>query len=241
MKSGLVSISFRQLKAAEIVGLCVRCGLHEIEWGGDVHVPLGDLNAARETGRLTRDAGLNVCCYGSYVRMTRAERTLFPSLVETATALGAPSIRVWAGQTDDADLDEIAETTQSLCDLAKNKIITFEFHGGTLTHDAASAVALMKCIDRPNARCQWQTPIGMSEEDCLASLDTIRPWLYNVHVFSWEGLERLPLSAKENSWRKYFKALSGDRIALLEFVNDDDPQNLLRDAAELRRLLAEID
>ena len=54
-------------------------------------------------------------------------------------------------------------------------------------------------------------------------------------------MERLPLGAKAESWHKYLKALSGDRVVLLEFVQDDDPQNLLRDAEELHRLLAEID
>ena len=241
MKSGLVSVSFRQLKVNEIIELCAQCGLGEIEWGGDIHVPLGDLKAARETSRLTRDAGLNTCCYGSYVRMTREERPLLPSLVETAAALEAPSIRVWAGRAEDAALDEIIESTQMLCDMAKDRVITFEFHGGTLTHNAASASLLLRRVNRPNIRTQWQTHIGMEESDCLASIDVIHPWLYNVHVFSWQGMERLPLEAKAESWRKYLKALSGDRVALLEFVQNDDPQNLLRDAAELHRLLAEFD
>ena len=175
MKSGLVSVSFRMLKVSTIIGLCTQCGLGEIEWGGDIHVPLGDLKAAREASRLTRDAGLNTCCYGSYVRMTREERSLLPSLVETAAALEAPSIRVWAGKAEDAVLDEIAESTQMLCDMAKDKVITFEFHGGTLTHNAVSASLLLQRVNRPNIRTQWQTPIGMEESDCLASIGVIRP------------------------------------------------------------------
>ena len=240
MKAGLVSISFRKLKPAEIIRLCSQCDLREIEWGGDVHVPLGDLSAAREVARQTREAGLNVCCYGSYVRMTREERPVFPALVDTARALGAPSIRVWAGKGEDADLDEIAQSTQTLCDMAKDMAITFEVHGGTLTHDAATAGELLRRIDRPNARSQWQPPVNLPEEDCLSSIAAMRPWLYHVHGFSWKGTDRLPLSAKAESWKKYLKALAGDRAALLEFVQDDEPQNLVRDAAVLHAWLREL-
>ena len=84
MRSGLVSVTFRKLSVEEIIGLCKACGLEEIEWGGDIHVPLGDLDAAGKARRLTRQAGLNVACYGSYVRMTREERPLFPRLAATA-------------------------------------------------------------------------------------------------------------------------------------------------------------
>lgn len=217
--------------------LCAQCNLGEIEWGGDIHVPLGNLEAARRTAYITSDMGLNVCCYGSYVRMTKQERPLFPSLIDTARALGAPSIRVWAGNSEDAVMDEIAESARILGDMAKDLTFTFEYHGGTLTHDAATASALMKRIDRPNVKSQWQPPVDLPEADCLSSIGVMRPWLYNVHAFSWEGTQRLPLSAREMSWKKYLAALAGDRVVLLEFVQKDDPLNLLRDAASLHAWL----
>ena len=237
MKTGLVSVSFRKLTAEEIVGLAAKCGLEEIEWGGDIHVPLGDLEAARKAALLTREAGLAVSCYGSYVRMTAGERNLFPALIDTARALGAPVIRVWSGMDEDYDMDEIAQSTRTLCDMAEDIKITFEFHGGTLTHDDVSGSALMKKIDRPNARCQWQPPIGWDEERCLESIEVMRPWLLNVHVFSWDGTARLPLSAHEGRWINYLRALAGERTALLEFVQDDEPENLVRDAEALKRWL----
>lgn len=239
MKSGLVSISFRKLKPEEIVKLCVKCNLEEIEWGGDVHVPLGDVETAHRVFHFTHDAGLNVCCYGSYIRMTKSERLLFPSLIDTARALGAPSVRIWAGNSEDANMDEIVESTQMLSAMADDLIFTFEFHRGTLTHDETTASTLMKHIDRPNVKSQWQPPIDLNESGCLASIETMRPWLHNVHAFSWEGTRRLPLSAKEQNWRKYIAALAGNRVILLEFVKDDDPINLAHDAATLNAWLKE--
>ena len=138
----------------------------------------------------------------------------------------------------DADMDEIAESAQMLSEMAKDLIITFEFHGNTLTYNAASAKQLLQKISRPNVLSQWQWPIDLPEEESLASIDAIHPWLYNVHMFSWQGKERLPLAAKADSWKKFLPALKGDRSFLLEFVQDDDPQNLIRDAAVLQDWLS---
>jgi len=240
MKSGLVSVSFRKLSVEEIVDLCVKCGLQEIEWGGDIHVPLGDLAAAEKAARCTREAGLSVNCYGSYVRMTAAERKDFTALVETARMLGAPMIRVWSGTSEDYDMDEIVESTRMLCDMAPDMLITFEFHGGTLTYNAESGSRLMAAIDRPNARCQWQPPITFTEEECLASIEMMRPWISNVHVFSWEFPLRLPLVSHESRWKKYLASLAGDRAAMMEFVCDDDPNNLVTDAKVLHAWLEEV-
>ena len=47
LTGGLVSITFRDLEANEIIDLVKKSGLTAIEWGGDVHVPHGDFNRAR--------------------------------------------------------------------------------------------------------------------------------------------------------------------------------------------------
>jgi 3-dehydroshikimate dehydratase len=40
---GLVSVTFRKLTPVEVAGLVKKGGLKSIEWGGDIHVPHGDL------------------------------------------------------------------------------------------------------------------------------------------------------------------------------------------------------
>jgi hypothetical protein len=54
---GLVSITFRKLAPAEIITLVRQADLQAIEWGGDVHVPHGNVRQVREVPRLTEDAG----------------------------------------------------------------------------------------------------------------------------------------------------------------------------------------
>lgn len=252
MKTGLVSISFRGLSPREIIALSQDCALEAIEWGGDVHVPCGDLDRASQVGAMTRDAGLAVACYGSYCRLTKEEAAAgaLEKTVETARTLGAPLIRVWAGrqgsgQATPQERAEIAENAQRMAALAQaaGMEIAFEYHGGTLTDDAFSALSLLQAVNRENVGTLWQPPVDMDTAGCLAGIETVGSYIRNVHVFSWLGTERLPLAAGAEKWRaclRALQALPGKRALLLEFVQGDAPAQLKRDAACLRQWLQEL-
>ena len=249
MKPGLVSVTFRGLSPEEIVDLCGRCGLRGVEWGGDVHVPLGDLESARRVGALTRAAGLEVACYGSYCRLTDAETAAgdLERAVATARALGAPLIRVWAGsrgsaEASEAQRGEVVRNARRLADLAARAgmEIAFEYHGRTLTDDAASARALLEAVGCETAGCLWQPPVDMPVADCLGAIDAVAAYIRNIHVFSWNGVDRLPLAAGRDKWRALLARvarLPGERWLLLEFVRADAPGQLAEDAATLLRWL----
>ena len=51
VKTGLVSVTFRQKSVEEIAALTAEAGLSGVEWGGDVHVPPGDREAARRAAQ----------------------------------------------------------------------------------------------------------------------------------------------------------------------------------------------
>ncbi|MHC4505194.1 MAG: sugar phosphate isomerase/epimerase family protein, partial [Planctomycetota bacterium] len=106
IRSGLTSITFRKLSPEEIVRLTAEAGLDGIEWGGDVHVPPGEVDTARRVASMTSEAGLAVSSYGSYYRVGHDEPGLFAPVLETAIALGAPIIRVWAGRVASREADE---------------------------------------------------------------------------------------------------------------------------------------
>ncbi len=211
-------------------------------WGGDTHVPHGDLEAARRVGEMTRDAGLEVAAYGSYYRAGHDDELAFERVLPCAAVLGAPLIRVWAGKQSSADADEdyrdrVVNDLRRICEMAKNIDIALEFHENTLTDTAASARRLLENIDCPNIRTLWQPPVNATREECLADLQTIKLWLANLHVFQWRGNERRPLEEGENDWRDYLAAANNEetRYALLEFVADDEPENFRRDAKALCR------
>lgn len=250
MKAGLVSVSFRKLSPSEIVALCVQSGLEAIEWGGDIHVPPGGERSASEVGELTRSAGLSVAAYGSYYRLASPDGPDFSSVLASAVALGAPVIRVWAGnrgsaESGIAEKQAVAEDALRCADLAasRNIRLAYEFHQGTLTDTTESARELLDATAHPFIKTLWQPPHGLSLEDCLASLRAVLPRLEHVHVFHWwpDPSCRLPLADGRDRWTAYLEELranSKDCALLLEFVRGDDPACLAEDAKTLREITA---
>jgi 3-dehydroshikimate dehydratase len=240
---GLVSVTFRQLTPAEVVDVAVRAGLGGIEWGADVHVP--DVPAASQVAALTREAGLRVACYGSYLRLGHPEGDP-RAVVDTAAALGAPLIRVWAGRLPSAEAGPehwaaVVGDARRVAALAAEAGIdvAFEYHRNTLTDTRASALRLLELVDAANVGTLWQPEPTRGVDENLGDLASVLPHLRNVHVFSWTpARERLPLAAQSAAWVRYLRAAdTDDRFALLEFVAGDDPERLLADAATLRSLL----
>ncbi|HEY0946380.1 MAG TPA: TIM barrel protein [Opitutaceae bacterium] len=249
---GLVSVTFRPHAPAEIVALVKKAGLVGIEWGGDVHVPAGDVARAREVRELTEQAGLRVAAYGSYYRVGASEGAGLPfeRVLETAVELGAPTIRVWPGTaasdaTDDAARWRIVHELRRIGDLASRALVSIstEFHGGTLTDTNDSASQLLVEVDHTNVFTYWQPHNGEATPECVAGLRAVLPRVSNAHVFHWwpTAQERHPLADGAARWREFFAELErapGDRYALLEFVAGDAPEAFLRDAATLKRWLA---
>ena len=245
---GLVSITFRALSPAEIVALVRQAGLRGIEWGGDIHVPHGDLPRAREVRGLTQRAGLQVAAYGSYYRAVQSESEglAFARVLETALALGAPVIRVWAGPAGSKAASpglraQVAADLHRVAALAADAHVgvSLEFHNGTLTDTAESTARLLTEVGHPNLSTYWQPPL---EQDTAAGLQDLRrllPRLTHVHVYHWRpgSTDRLPLADGAARWRSFLDLAAtapGDRYAMLEFVEGDAPANFLRDAATLQ-------
>lgn len=240
--SGLVSITLRQLSPKELVDLVTSAGLEAIEWGGDIHVPHGDLTKAAEVRQMTKQAGLVVASYGSYYRLGEEENLSFEKVLETAVELGAPSIRVWAGrkkldeEVDPKYFDFIVNESRRIADLAaKAKIVvSYEFHRMTLTETNALTKKLMETVRHDNIKTLWQPPVASTLEYCMEGLDIVMPWLENVHVFQWDDNPdiRFLLAEGNNVWPKYLQKIASngrDHFALIEFVKDDDPANFLKD------------
>lgn len=253
IRTGLVSVTFRQFAPATVVGLVLRADLDAIEWGGDVHVPHGDVAVARAVGAMTRDSGLHTAAYGSYYRVGVSENEGLPfeRVLDSAVALGAPMIRVWPGhlasyEADAAYREKVVGDSYRIAELAAaaGLLVSYEYHANSLTDTSASAVRLLKEVDHPHLKTLWQPAVGADTETCVRDLEAVLPWLTNIHVFHvWPtATERQPLAAGEARWRQYLASLarSGrDHVALLEFVRDADTDAFIRDAATLRSWLAD--
>lgn len=223
-----------------------------IEWGGDVHVPHGDLVRAREVRELTQEAGLTAAAYGSYFRVAHSEDNGLPfkQVLDTALELGAPVIRVWAGTVGSEAADEnswqrvVADLRRIAEEAAKVGVqVATECHGGTLTDTVESATRLMTEVGHNNLYSYWQPLIHLDEAACEAGLQQLAPHLSHLHVYQWATVkDRRPLTEGAERWQKFLamaEQVPGDRYAMLEFVANDDPEAFKRDAATLRAWLKE--
>ena len=250
LRTGLVSISFRNLSPGEITDCTTTAGLSAIEWGADVHVPAGNVNTAGNVRELTRAAGLVVAAYGSYFRAGCSDDPAgeLTAVLDCASELGARIVRIWAGNKDSSELgsseyNRLIEESRIAADMAALREITlsFECHNNTCTDDYRAALKLLERIGRDNVTMYFQPNQKKSEEYNLAAARALAPHTTNVHVFNWKNDKRYPLCGGVDLWRQYadvFRTDGRDHAFLLEFMHDDQPASLPGEADALRRILA---
>lgn len=247
LKPGLVSITFRSLTVDEIICLCAANGLVGIEWGGDVHLPPGDIRSALALGEQTREAGLSVSAYGSYFRVAtaRERKHTFAENLEATVALGAPIIRVWVGDCDSEDATGDAWNAafielREICNEADQAGVQvgMEFHSGTLNNTPAASRRIIEAVGASNLSTFWQTTNRATDDCSLASIREMRDWISNVHVFNWHSgyADQTPLADGSERWATFLnelRTLPGERFLGLEFVKDGKTDQLKQDAATL--------
>ncbi len=248
---GLVSISFRKHTPEEIVDACRAAGLASIEWGGDVHVPVGDIENAMRVKRLTEQAGLAVSAYGSYYKLGHEDNTeeKMHAVMQTAKALGAPFVRIWGGKKSSdrflkAERTAFVSETQRLADIAGEYglRVCFECHRDTVTDEYHNTLAFLKEIDRENVGSLWQPLQNRTEGYNLDSAMVHASFARHIHVFHWDSDGRFPLALGHEIWCKYLSFFKGSDVSLmLEFMHDDRIESLAETADALRAIVCDVE
>ncbi|HWC21278.1 MAG TPA: TIM barrel protein [Flexivirga sp.] len=249
-RTGICSVTFRRLAPPALVDVTAAAGLRCIEWGSDIHAPADDPRALDEVRRYTLDAGLTVSSYGSYWRA--GERSSSPSieeLVSGAVRLGAPRLRVWAGSVGSAECptpqrNRIVADLRRAAEVGADSGIRIglEFHRLTLTDTVESTLRLLDEVGHDNLATYWQPRVDEPAGDAIEGLRRLVDRVCAVHVFSWWPFaERLPLTDRADLWRgvtALLRASTRPMDLLLEFVPDDDPAVLSREAETLQSWLS---
>ena len=243
IQKGLVSISFRGNTVEEILDACVKTGLTVIEWGSDVHAPVGDLARAKEVGEKTRAAGLSCAAYGAYYKIG-CDMTDFEDYAKTARALGTDVIRIWGGWHGSAEItpearEKLIAETKDICRIGREYGMTlaFECHHGTITDDPDYALAFLRDVGADNLKMYWQPNQFKTFEANLAAAKILKPYVVNVHVFHWDAENRYSMAEGVSDWQQYTEVFSdGDHAFMLEFMPDNDIATLPREAAVLHTL-----
>ena len=251
---GLCSVTFRALPIEAVAVAARDAGLEAIEWGADVHVPPGDTAAIRRAIDASERNGLTITSYGSYLQPSSTDEEV-TSALDTARALGATTVRAWTalGELPDCSLESWVAQRDGITRIAaaaaeRSLEVGLEFHGWTLTHTARSACHLLDAIAADNLHSYWQPVYWersvLDDGDAqLAELELLLPRLAHLHVYWWLRRERRPLADGAHVWPAALAMAAnstwghGPRAALLEFLPDDDPGLLGREAAQLRTWL----
>lgn len=248
---GLASVTFRQLPVERVVAIAATAKLRAIEWGGDIHVPHGNIGAALAARQRCAHVNITISAYGSYYRAGGDPSGLrFSTVLETAVALGTSSIRVWAGGVGSAQASSLVfgrvrDDLVSICRQAQcyDVRITMEYHSGTLTDTPDSTLLLLKAVNQPNLRTYWQPRVGDSLQAGVDAIGQLQAFLGDLHSFHWwpDHNARLSLAEGADRWAAYLRAAASDgatRFVSLEFVRGDSQEQLGADADTLHGILA---
>ena len=205
------------------------------------------MEKAKYVAKLMEEAGLETLSYGTYFRGGDDPVEDFKGVIDCALVLGTKIIRVWAGaktltEVSDEYRAKIISDTQALCDMAKPHGLTvaYEYHGWTLTEELGSALKAYEEVGKDNMLMYWQPSIFKTFEENMEALKAMLPCCCNLHMFHWDAeYTRFALEEGAEAVKSYLDlANTTPQIhgVMLEFIKDDDIEQMKRDAATLNRL-----
>ncbi len=191
MYFGLCTISNLDVDAETVIRLAAEAGYSGVELcGRDPHA--ADRSAAhfRKLAACAAANDIEVPVYGSYLRPgTDAFEDELERELSATNALGAPLIRVWAGEqeyqnTTDEHWDRTVGDLETLAHAAADRGIevTVERHAGTLTNTAEGAIRLVEAVDRENCLLNYQPNFDHSADEVVADVRELAPISNHAHI-----------------------------------------------------------
>lgn len=245
MKIGMTSNTLKNESIEKVIEYAKQAGLEGIEWGvTENHINIDDPATQEKVKKLSLEENIEVFSLGSYTHMT--DRAECDKTLDAAIKMGAPVIRLWAGEKSPhkcspEDIDLVVKNTIYMAEKAKehNIKLGFEYHGGSLTETATSAVDLMKRVNCSNVGLYWQPSGGRSVQENLEDRAMVLPYcIGNIHIQNYVPDKGYGLLDEiTDRIHQFFDDIKDrDYNIMIEFVKDGTMENLLKDAATLKKI-----
>ena len=255
MQTALCTIAFRDRPVEAVLDLARDAGFDGVEpWGKPPHIrePYDPDQVAR-LAEAVRTRGMVVSQHGSYANPLSDdfEREIAESL-QAAQTLGTDKIRVWAGRSGSAEAPdsewEVATSGfRRYADRASEQGVTLvlEMHNGYLSDSAEGSLRLIREVDRPNFRLNYQPNYTHEADRVLEESRKVASHVSAVHAQNYQapGSNKRSLVAEGfvdyGAVVKTLRDAGFDGFLEVEFVREQDPElSLKADAAYLRSLCA---
>lgn len=243
---GLVSISFREHSAKEILEAMQKAGLSVIEWGSDIHAPKDDIKKLREIVKMQKEYGIECCSYGTYFNLGVDDTKELEDYIKAAKILGTDILRLWCGDKGSAEYSKseaefLFEECKKAANIAQkhNVRLCLECHNWTYTDTKESALSLIKAVNSKHFLMYWQPNQFRTVEENINYATALSPYTEHLHVFNWEEKQKFPLCLGIDTWKEYLKCFKKDKTLLLEFMPDGEITSLETESAALKRIVGE--
>lgn len=250
IRLGLSSQAFPARSPRDVIALALDLGLEGIEWAAESHLAPGKASEAQALLFETLMARLAIVSFAALYRVDPArENGLgFTALLDTASSLQAPILRIFAGRlayakADPAERKALKAEVHRLGDLSAERGITLclSLCRGTALEDYASAQVLIAELAHPFVRLAWEAMPGRPSEEGTATLEGLKAETALVLARSADSQgQASSLAAEVEAWdRRVGAFLAGEtapkmsRFILLGRMGNDDEAMLREDAAFL--------
>lgn len=251
LRGGISSVSYRNAHAQDIIAAASAAGLGGIEWSADTHAPHGDIARAEELMMGTLRAGLTVSAYGSFYRIglgPHGSLDFSSAVLGCARRLQAPIIRVWAAPaSEEVTMGTLAAEAVAISDEAGRHGITvcLEPHERSVVANYERLAEVVEATDHPFFKACWAPLPTPHKEDRDNGINLLAPHIALIHVRNWtQSYARKSLKEDLDCWIRVVDALADrarrsvlDHWALIEYLEDESPETLKREAEALRALL----
>jgi 3-dehydroshikimate dehydratase len=197
----LCTSALREKLLEDALAATSRLGFRGVEvWGREPHVgEVYDYNRSRQCRRLCEERHLEIVAFGSYLRFGATRKIqdgvdLLETL-QTAHALRAPIVRVWASDVPSASADAktwhnaVAEAREAAQRCRKLGIIlAVEMHDDTLADTADTARRFIDEADCENLRLNYQPAGRDGLGDPLTRLTRVMDYVVHVHAQNYASL-----------------------------------------------------